>query len=233
MHPASLGGLPICALDRSMVSMFTGIVQHVGRVTDVSATSAGKRLRIDLGPLAEALAPGASLAVDGVCLTASAVAGAEAEFDAVPETLGRTTLGPLVCGSRVNLERPLAAGDPLDGHIVLGHVDGTARVVRVDRSTSGHVVHLAAAAELTGQMVPKGSVALAGVSLTIADLGEGRLSVALVPATLQRTTFGELRSADLVNVELDVIGKYVRRWLAELSGPGGLTIKKLREAGFA
>lgn len=215
-----------------MVLMFTGIVQHVGRVTDVSATSAGKRLRIDLGPLAEALAPGASLAVDGVCLTASAVAGADAEFDAVPETLGRTTLGPLVCGSRVNLERPLAAGDPLDGHIVLGHVDGTARVVRVDRSTSGHVVHLAAA-ELTGQMVPKGSVALAGVSLTIADLGDGRFSVALVPATLQRTTLGELRSADLVNVELDVIGKYVRGWLAELSGPGGLTIKKLREAGFA
>ena len=215
-----------------MVSMFTGIVQHVGRVTDVSATSAGKRLRIDLGPLAEALAPGASLAVDGVCLTASAVAGAEAEFDAVPETLGRTTLDPLVCGSRVNLERPLAAGDPLDGHIVLGHVDGTARVVRVDRSTSGHVVHLAAA-ELTGQMVPKGSVALAGVSLTIAALGDGRFSVALVSATLQRTTLGELRSADLVNVELDVIGKYVRRWLAELSGPGGLTIKKLREAGFA
>ena len=216
-----------------MDSMFTGIVQHVGRVTDVGATPAGKRLRIDVGPLAGALSGGASLAVDGVCLTVSSVAGAEAEFDAVPETLSRTTLGRLVRGTRVNLERPLAAGDPIDGHIVLGHVDATAEVAGVDRSASGHVVRLAAAGELTARMVPKGSVALAGVSLTIAGLGEGRLSVALVPATLERTTLGELRSSDLVNVELDVIGKYVRRAFAELGGAGGLTIEKLREAGFA
>ena len=215
-----------------MDSMFTGIVQHVGRVSDVGATPAGKRLRIDVGPLAGALSSGASLAVDGVCLTAASVAGAEAEFDVMPETLGRTTLGRLVRGSRVNLESPLAAGDPLDGHIVQGHVDATAKVVGIDRSDSGHVIHLAAADELTARMVPKGSVALAGVSLTIVDLGEGRLSVALVPATLERTTLGELRSSDVVNVELDVIGKYVWRALVELGGPGGLTIEKLREAGF-
>lgn len=214
--------------------MFTGIIQHVGRVIGASETASGRRLRVEIGPLAARVAPGGSIAVDGACLTAAAVSGAAADLDAVPETLGRTTLGDLRPGGAVNLELPLAAGAPLDGHVVQGHVDGVAEVVAVDRAGAGHVLRLSAAADLTGQMVPKGSVALAGVSLTLVDVAAGRFSTALVPETLARTTLGELRPGGRVNVELDVLGKYVRGYVAGLLGrPGeGLTAEKLRESGF-
>jgi riboflavin synthase len=215
-----------------MSGVFTGIIQHVGRVAGVAAAGAGKRIRIEAGPLGERLAPGASLAVDGACLTAVAVTGGVGEFDVVPETLQRTTLGRLKRGDRVNLEPPISAGAPLDGHIVQGHVDGLAEVKRIEAGSGGHVVHLAAPAELTAQMALKGSVALAGVSLTLAGVAEGRFSVALIPATLAGTTLGELKISDPVNVELDIIGKYVRRHLETLAA-GGLTIQKLREEGFA
>jgi riboflavin synthase len=214
--------------------VFTGIVQHVGRVAHVAATAEGKRLRIDVGPLAERLAIGGSVAVDGACLTVSALAGTEADFDAVPETLARTTLHGLTGGSRVNLEPALAAGDALDGHIVQGHVDGLAEVARVEKGAEGRALQLTAEAGLTGQMVVKGSVAVAGVSLTLVDVARGRFSVALVPTTLERTTLAGLGIGDRVNVEVDVLGKYVRRFLQELAaGPAGLTLEKLRSAGFA
>lgn len=213
--------------------MFTGIIQHVGTVVQVRSIRGGKRLRIDAGPIAGSLAPGGSVAVDGACLTVAAAAGGEAEFDAVPETLARTTLGQLAQGSAVNLEPALAAGAPLDGHIVQGHVDGMATVVGAERAGGAHMLRLAAPAELVAQMVPKGSVALAGVSLTLVDVGGEGFSVALVPTTLQRTTLGKVKPSDSVNLELDVIGKYVRRYLHELAGGGGVTIEKLREEGFA
>jgi riboflavin synthase len=184
-----------------------------------------------VGPLAKALSRGSSVAVDGACLTVAEISGARAEFDTVPETLSRTTLGDLRPGSKVNLEAALPSGAPLDGHIVQGHVDGVAQVVRIDRS-GGRALHLAAAAELTDQMVVRGSVALAGVSLTLANLAKGSFSVALVPTTIQRTTLGSLRISDRLNVELDIIGKYVRRHLEALVG-GGVTVEKLRRAGFA
>ena len=214
--------------------MFTGIIQHVGRVVAVRPTPEGKRLRIDLGPMAERVAVGGSVAVDGACLTVSAVDAAAADFDAVPETLGRTTLDSLSAGDAVNLEGALAAGDALDGHIVQGHVDGLAEVAKIDRGSSGHVLHLTALDELTDQMVAKGSVALAGVSLTLVTVDRGRFSVALVPTTLAATTLGEAAVADRVNLEVDVLGKYVRRYLQSLAaGPGGLSLEKLRSAGFA
>ncbi|KPK81910.1 MAG: hypothetical protein AMJ81_10255, partial [Phycisphaerae bacterium SM23_33] len=184
------------------------------------------------GRLAEALAPGASLALDGACLTVSAISGSLAEFDAVPETLRRTTLGGLARGRQVNLEPPLPAGAPFGGHIVQGHVDGVAEVARVDAGSAGHVVHLSAPDQLTAQMVPKGSVALAGVSLTLLEVGDGRFSVALIPATLAATTLGQLKISDHLNVEVDIIGKYVRRYLEKAVG-GGITVQKLREEGFA
>jgi riboflavin synthase len=215
-----------------MSVVFTGIIRHVGRVVGLAAMPAGKRLRIEVGPLAEALSPGASVAVDGACLTVSVVAGAAAEFDAVPETLARTTLGDLGSGDAVNLEPALPAGAPLDGHIVQGHVDGVAEVARIGAGSGGHVVYLAAPEPLTAQMVPKGSVALAGVSLTLVEVAAGGFSVALVPATLAATTLGQLKISDRLNVELDIIGKYVRRYL-EGTGRGGLTMEKLRQEGFA
>ncbi len=215
-----------------MASMFTGIVQHVGEVVAAIPSPAGRRLRIDAGPLAPTLRPGASLAVDGACLTVAGASGRLVELDVVPETLSRTTLGELRPGSSVNLEPALPAGAPLDGHIVQGHVDGVATIARIARGGEGHVLALSAPTELTGQMVVKGSVALAGVSLTLAAVEAGGFSVALVPITLQRTTLGSLRISDRLNVELDIIGKYVRLHLEALAA-GGLTMEKLRRAGFA
>ncbi len=215
--------------------MFTGIIQHVGRVVAAAAAPDGRRLRIDVGPLASRLAPGASVTIDGACQTVAALCDGAAEFDAVPETLGRTTLGQLGPGDRVNLEPAVAVGEVLDGHIVQGHVDGVGEVVGVDRGgPGGYLLQVAAAPELTDQMVAKGSVAVAGVSLTLVDVAGGRFSVALVPTTLERTTLGSLRPGGRVNLETDVLGKYVRRCLADLlaGGEGGVTLAKLRRAGF-
>jgi len=214
--------------------MFSGIVQHIGLIRQVATSGAGRRLAIDVGPLAEGLAPGDSIAVTGACLSAVQVRGSVADFDVVAETLSRTTLGTLRNGSRVNLERPLRLGKGLEGHLVQGHVDGVARV-RTILPREGHVVEFQAGKDLTESMVPKGSVAVDGVSLTLIDVADGSFSVALVPITLEKTTLGQLAPGSQVNIETDVIGKYVLRHLHSLGGhPGGvLTLEKLREAGFA
>lgn len=213
--------------------MFTGIIRHVGTVTGVRPNAGGRRLRIDLGPLAAGLGEGDSVAVSGACLTAAAVEAPSAEFDAVAETLGRTTLGRLRTGAKVNLERPVRAGEALDGHLVQGHIDGIAEVRRVRRGGEW-LVEFAAPGELTDLMVPKGSAAIDGVSLTLVDVGAAGFSVVLIPTTLAETTLGSLRPGTKVNVETDVIGKYVRKHLGRSSAsPGGVTLDKLRSAGFA
>jgi riboflavin synthase len=211
--------------------MFTGIIQHVGQVRVVRPGGGALELAIDLGPLAEALAVGASVAVDGACLTAAAIDEAVARFDVGAETLAVTTLKSLRAGDRVNLERALRVGDGLDGHWVQGHVDGTAAVAAV-RQAPQWVIEFAAEKSLTDAMVPKGSIAIDGVSLTLVDVADGRFSVALIPATLEATTLGQCRSGQKVNIETDILGKYVRRALGEAGGGGGLTLEKLRQAGF-
>ena len=215
-----------------MNAMFTGIIRHVGRLGAVSTTPAGRKFTVDVGPIAERLAPGDSVAVNGACLTAAEVRGGEADFDVIAETLRRTTLGELRSGARVNLEPALCPADGLDGHIVQGHVDGVASVAAV-RTAGGEQLWEFAAPELTGEMVAKGSVAVDGVSLTLAEVGEDRFRVALVPTTLAETTLGDLGPGDKVNVECDLIGKYVRRYLEQLSGAGGLSMDALRRSGFA
>ncbi len=213
--------------------MFTGIVRHVGQIRQILPGADGKRLTIDLGPLAEGLVTGDSVAVAGACLTVTAVRRTEADFDVVPETLTSTTLGGLRVGQRVNLERPLRLADALDGHLVQGHVDGVAEVREI-RTAGGHVVRFAAPRKLTDQMIPKGSVCVDGVSLTLLDLNQGQFAVALIPATLAETTLGALAVGSKVNVETDVIGKYVRRYLRQTHQvpSEGLTLEKLQEAGF-
>ena len=214
--------------------MFTGFIRHVGVVKDVRQTSAGAGLRVDLGPLAEGLAAGDSVAVSGACLTASLVEGATAEFDVVAETLARSTLGGLRPGSKVNLERALRLGDGLDGHWVQGHVDGIA-AVRSIRRQGQWVVTFQAPPELTDAMIPKGSVAVDGVSLTLVEVSQGRFSVVLIPTTLSETTLAELSPGREVNVETDLIGKYVRQYLQRLGEEDAsrrLSIDKLRDAGF-
>ena len=214
--------------------MFTGIIQHVGRIVSVASKGGGRRIAIDVGPLGDGLPFGGSLAVSGVCLTAVDVQAARAEFDAVAETLARTTLGRLRAGDRVNLERPLRLGDGLDGHLVQGHVDGIAEVRAIDKAGQW-LVRFAAPRDLTDLMVPKGSVALDGVSLTLVDVSAGGFSVALIPETLERTTLGDLRPGKKVNVETDILGKYVKKCMsaAGFAAARGLTIEELREGGFA
>lgn len=219
--------------------MFTGIIRHVGVVRAVRPGQAGARVTIDVGPLADGLDRGDSVAVSGACLTAAACRGGEAEFDVVPETLARTTLGALRPGAKVNLERALALGSPVDGHLVQGHVDGVAVVRRV-RTGPEHVVELEAPGELIAGMVPKGSVAVDGVSLTLVAAAGGWFSVALIPITLAETTLGDLAVGQQVNIETDLIGKYVLAYLREMAGGeaaaaggAGVTLRKLREAGFA
>lgn len=217
--------------------MFTGIIQYVGSLLSVRPTADGRRLGIDLGPLAAGLAPGQSLAVNGACLTVSALDGPRGQFDVVAETLSRTTLGSLAAGAKVNLEPALPLGGRLDGHLVQGHVDGLATVSRIDRAGQWRV-RFDAPADLTAQMVPKGSVALDGVSLTLAEADEEGFAVALIPTTLADTTLARLEVASKVNVEADLIGKYVRRYLQGQAptAPGAdapLTMDRLRDAGFA
>lgn len=220
--------------------MFTGIIQRVGAVRGVRSVGDGLRIAVDLGSLTEGLALGDSVAVGGACLTAVRIDGAVAEFDVSAETVARTTLGSARTGDAVNLERALRAGAGLDGHLVQGHVDGVGEIARIDRSPEQWTVAVACPRELTDEMVEKGSVAVAGVSLTITALADGQFSVALIPATWEATTFGTMGVGAKVNIETDVIGKYVRRYLRQMAGgsaeaparPGGLTIDKLRDAGF-
>ncbi len=217
--------------------MFTGIIGHVGEVLEVRGASSGKRLKLDLGPLAEDLRKGASIAVNGVCLTVCSVASSTAEFDVVTESLDRSTLSSLRGGERVNLERALSVNARVDGHIVQGHVDGTATVRSVRRGEKWIVI-FNAARRLVDQMAPKGSVAVDGVSLTLLEVQNETFSVALIPTTLGATTLKDLAPGIEVNIETDVLGKYVRRFLENnlQLPPGGasgeLTLDKLREAGF-
>ena len=190
--------------------MFTGLVNATGEVLGVRGSAEGARLEI-ASPLAVELAQGDSIAVNGVCLTAAEIARDRFAADVMAETRLVTTLGTASEGDRVNLELPLRATDRLGGHIVQGHVDGTGTVESAVDEGNARRVTVAADPEICRYVVDRGSVALDGVSLTVAmATGEG-FAVALIPETLERTTLGDLRPGDAVNVEVDLIAKYVAR----------------------
>ena len=196
--------------------MFTGIVREVGRVEAVDGGADGVRLRLRAPATAAATRPGDSVAVNGVCLTATAVEDGALAFDAVPETLECSTLGSLREGAEANVEPALRAGEPLGGHIVQGHVDGLASVRSLDREGDGARLALALPPELARYCVVKGSITVEGVSLTIASVAAGGMvELALVPHTLAATTLGSLAPGDRVNVEVDVLAKYVEALLVE------------------
>jgi riboflavin synthase len=200
--------------------MFTGIVEEVGRVVGLAGPGATRRLRIRARAVLEGSEVGASLAVNGACLTVVAREGDVLGFDLGPETLERTTLGRLGPGEAVNLERPLRLGAALGGHLVLGHVDGVGVVEELGRVESTTRVRIRLPdRNLAPLLVAQGSVAVDGVSLTVAALDDRAFEVMLVPHTLAATTLGRLRPGQPVNVEADVIGKYVVRSLA-LRGTG-------------
>ena len=195
--------------------MFTGIVRELGTVTAVAAgpEGGGLRLELDAPGTSAAAALGDSVAIDGCCLTVVANATGRLAFDAVPETLARTTLGRLVAGDRVNLEPALRAGEPVGGHYVQGHVDGLGTVGSLEPEGEGSRLTVEAPAELFRYCVEKGSIAVHGVSLTIAALEPDGFAVALVPHTLAATTLGTLAPGAPVNLEVDVLAKYVERLL--------------------
>jgi riboflavin synthase len=196
--------------------MFTGIVRERGAVAAADATEAGRRLVVEAPTTASETLIGDSVSIDGVCLTAIDVADGRIAFDAVPETLSRSTLGRLDVGAEVNLEPALRAGEPLGGHYVQGHIDGVGRVRGVDREGEGLRVTIEVPDDLLRYCVEKGSIAVQGVSLTIAELHDDAFSVALVPHTLEATTLGTLALGDELNIEVDLLAKYVERLVASL-----------------
>lgn len=227
--------------------MFTGIVELSGTVRDTRVVAGGRRLHVDAGAMARDCKNGDSVCVQGVCLTVAAVRtnsshhgsravvlpGESLEFDVITETLQRTTLGRKRVGDRVNLERSLKVGERLDGHFVQGHVDGTAVVTELRRSSREYVIALRPDEHLMPYLVPKGSVAIDGVSLTIAEVRNGDFTVALIPTTLERTTLAALAVGDLVNIESDIITRTIVHRLAQMTDAGRLTLDALQKAGFA
>ncbi len=195
--------------------MFTGIVEGIGTVAEVSEGDDARRLIITAAKALDGLEIGDSVAVNGVCLTAVGAAPGLVEVTAVFETLERTNLGTLAPGDRVNLERPMAAAGRFDGHIVQGHIDGSAQVADIAVEGESRRVRFAAAPALLRYMVEKGSVAVDGVSLTITSVGTDTFDLVLIPHTLEVTVLGARRVGEAVNVEVDILAKYVERLLED------------------
>jgi len=191
--------------------VFTGIVRERGRVVSFEGDGTGARLRLEAPGAAAQAAIGDSVAIAGVCLTVVAVEGDELSFDAVAETLDRSSLGRLRAGDDVNVEPALRVGEPLGGHYVQGHVDGVGRVRAVTPEGDGVRMSFDAPEAVGRYCVEKGSVAVEGVSLTITEVDDGGFAVALVPHTLAETTLGALQPGDEVNLEADVLAKYVEK----------------------
>jgi riboflavin synthase len=196
--------------------MFTGLIEGVGQLAERTVSSGGFRLRI-ASPLASELTPGDSLAVNGVCLTVILAERGEIHADVGPETVRVTTLGALAPGSTVNLERPLRADQRFGGHFVQGHVDAMGYVEELRREAEFHWLTISFPHALAPLIVPKGSIAVDGISLTVAGLGVDRFDIMVIPFTMAHTNLGHITVRDRVNLECDMVGKYVVR-AAELAG---------------
>ena len=213
--------------------MFTGLIETIGTVSDLRQTGDSARLGVDVGAIARELSVGDSVAVSGVCLTVVSTSGTQASFDVMRETLERSGIGKLKVGDQVNIERALRPDSRLGGHFVQGHIDGVGRVSRVNRDASCVELEITADSEIMELVVPKGSIAVDGVSLTVARRVDNAFVVALIPHTLNNTTLGRARVGSEVNLETDMLGKYVRTLVR---GPAaedeGVTESVLRDAGF-
>jgi riboflavin synthase len=210
--------------------MFTGLIEAICSVKSFRRSGGGAILTVDLGKISGEIKVGESVAVNGACLTVANVAGGLADFDISDETLAKTTLGRLTSSSQINIERAMKADDRFGGHFVLGHIDGVATVKSIERQGQFAVIKIEASPELLGQMVVKGSVAVDGISLTIAEMDKTTFNVALIPQTLEKTTLGRAKIGELVNVETDIIIKAVNKRLE--TADSALTVEKLKELGF-
>jgi riboflavin synthase len=213
--------------------MFTGLIEKICPVKSVRRSSGSILLTIDLGQLAAKSKPGDSIAVSGACLTIAGLQGSLASFDVSAETLAKSMLGRLKSGSEVNIELPLKADDRFGGHFVLGHVDGIATIEAIEKKGEFADIKFAAGTELLDGIVFKGSIAVDGISLTIANIERNSFSVSIIPETLKRTTLGKAKIGDIVNIETDIIVKTIKRQLDEiLPKKQSLTAEKLRQLGY-
>ncbi|MEA3225722.1 MAG: riboflavin synthase [Planctomycetota bacterium] len=213
--------------------MFTGLVETICTVKSIRSSANSTLLEVDLGELAGENKIGDSIAVNGVCLTVTRIEGAMASFDVSAETLARSTLGKLRPASQVNIERAMKATDRFGGHFVQGHIDGIATIRAIDKRGDFADFTFAAETELLDTMVVKGSVAVDGVSLTIANIDQNGFRIAIIPETLKRTILGDAKTGDCVNIETDIIVKTIKRQLENiLPKAEPLTAERLRQLGF-
>ncbi len=213
--------------------MFTGIIEHLGRVKQVNLQANSAVIAVDIGPLKDNVIPGDSIAINGACLTVTQIKGSEVYFDVSGETLSKTIIGKLTVSDHVNIERSLKIGDKLGGHFVTGHVDCVGTISKIENETGQRTVWFSVSNEITNMMIKKGSVAIDGISLTIVDLKEKLFSVALIPFTLDATTLGFKKAGQKVNIETDMLGKWVKRILTTKdNSTSGITEEMLKAKGF-
>lgn len=214
--------------------MFTGIVENVGRIESLDKGPQGGRLRVNAGPLAASLAIAGSVAVNGCCLTVVELAGEIFAADLSSETLNRTAFGEMKSGGGANLERPLTAGKELGGHFMQGHVDGIGRVARLAAEGPNWWFGVRVPPEVERYVVMKGSIAIDGISLTVASLSDGIVEVAIIPYTYENTNLHALVPGDAVNLEADILAKYVEKLLdtRRAPAPSRLSMARLVEEGF-
>lgn len=196
--------------------MFAGIIQGLGKVEKLSAAKgSGKaaQMTVDLGRLSRGLKIGDSISINGACLTVVGIKNSSASFEMVGETMKKTALGSLTIGDKVNIEQSLRVGDTIDGHFVMGHVDGVATIIEKQKQKNQTKLWIKIDKKLMKYVVPKGSIAIDGISLTVVDVMKDKISVALIPHTLTITTLGIKDKGDKVNVEMDLLGKYARKVL--------------------
>jgi riboflavin synthase len=213
--------------------MFTGIIEELGTVEEIEPRGDASRMRIRCRTVREDSVEGSSIAVNGVCLTATDLRTDSFAADLAPETLRRSNLGDLRAGSRVNLERPLSPAGRLSGHIVQGHVDGTGELLSLDRVSEDHWwLRVRVPPGLESYLVYKGSISIDGISLTVAELEGSIVSVTIIPHTYRNTTLNGYRTGARVNIECDIIAKHVARLFGNLQLPSRITPESLREHGY-
>jgi riboflavin synthase len=212
--------------------MFTGLIEELGSLEELRRGGGHTDVTVATALPMQELVLGESIAVNGACLTVTAFGGGRFTADISPETLGRTTLAGLARGARVNLERALRLSDRLGGHLVTGHVDGLARLVARERQGNAWRLAFQLDAELARMLVAKGSVAIDGISLTVNEVAAERFTVMIIPHTLERTTLSACEVGAEVNIETDLIGKYVARLLGADRKPAGVTLDLLAKSGF-
>lgn len=210
--------------------MFTGLIEEVGEISKINTIPEGKYFVIKVGRIMHGLAIGDSIAVDGVCLTTVSISSGEFQVQAVKETLGRTTLGIITVREKVNLERAMSANGRFGGHFIQGHVDGLAQIISWKHEGESAILTLRIPEELSRYIVQKGSIAVNGISLTVAKKKGETIDISLIPTTLAKTNLHFKKAGDFVNIEVDMIAKYVENFTHSVNEP--LTVERLRKWGY-